>query len=174
MESGLSQMIQVLARHNAHANSILLREVSQLGTDVLQTARSPSRDSAYQLLVHLLVAEDNYLSQVRGVERTLRLQGADSLEQLLPVATEHTLLMLEYVSALTDDDLEREISFQFSNGSQLRFAAWQLLTQALMHSNQHRGELSVLLSELGHPLPIDDIIVRFAEESGQPWPFKSL
>ncbi|MFN8455860.1 MAG: hypothetical protein U0401_14540 [Anaerolineae bacterium] len=42
----------------------------------------------------------------------------------------------------------------------------------MLHSAQHRGELSILLSELGHPLLIDDIIVRFTEESGQSWPFK--
>ena len=37
-----------------------------------------------------------------------------------------------------------------------------------MHSAQHGGELSILLSALGYPLPIDDIIVRFTEERGQP------
>jgi uncharacterized damage-inducible protein DinB len=40
-----------------------------------------------------------------------------------------------------------------------------------MHSTHHRGELSIVLTELGYPLPTLDIIVHFAEQSGQAWPW---
>jgi uncharacterized damage-inducible protein DinB len=45
-----------------------------------------------------------------------------------------------------------------------------LLAQAFVHSTHHRGELSIVLSHLGHPLPTLDIIIPFVTWSGQKWP----
>jgi uncharacterized damage-inducible protein DinB len=45
-----------------------------------------------------------------------------------------------------------------------------LMLQSLIHSVHHRGELSIVMTGLGHPLPTLDIILHFARESGQPWP----
>jgi uncharacterized damage-inducible protein DinB len=49
---------------------------------------------------------------------------------------------------------------------------WLLLMQAFVHSTLHRGELSIVLSNFGHPLPTLDIIIPFIEWNGQIWPTK--
>jgi len=76
-----------------------------------------------------------------------------------------------FIQILADADLRREIDFQI--GSQpLHLPLWQMLLQAFVHSTHHRGELSIVLSQLGHPLPTLDIILPFVEWSGQTWPGK--
>ncbi|MDO9121852.1 MAG: DinB family protein, partial [Anaerolineaceae bacterium] len=52
-----------------------------------------------------------------------------------------------------------------------KLARWQLLTQSLLHSAHHRGELSIVMTGLGHPLPTLDAIIAFIHESGQTWPW---
>jgi uncharacterized damage-inducible protein DinB len=49
---------------------------------------------------------------------------------------------------------------------------WQLLVQAFVHSTHHRAELAILLGQMGHPLPTLDILIHFAQQSGQPWRWK--
>ncbi len=163
-----------MARQNAYANGILFEVAPQLKLEELAAAKSPSHDSAYQLLVHLLAAEANYFAQIRGEgRRKLNEVSSTSLAELASLATEHNGKFREFVTALADEDLAHEVNFEFSTGARLVYPVWQLLTQTYFHSAQHRGELSILLSELGRPLPIHDIIVRLTEESGQPWPFKA-
>lgn len=172
MSSGLDRVFSALARQNAYANDMLFQEASKLSLEELIGTKSPSRNSAYQLLVHLLAAEGNYWGQICGERRrNVNQVAATSITEIVSVAAEHNEGFLKFVTSLTDDDFGRAVTFEFSNGSRLVYPVWQLLTQTYLHSMQHRGELSILLSELGHPLPIDDIIVRFTEESGQPWPF---
>ncbi len=173
MAIGISQWIGALVRHNVYANTILFQVAARLSIEELEAATSPSRESAFRLLVHLATVEDNYLSQVTGASRLFGQGTVSSLEGLLALVPEHNRRLVEFGSSSSDGDFERVVEFGFSNGAHLRYPAWQLITQALMHSTQHRGELSILLSELGHPLPIDDLIVSFTEESGQPWPFKT-
>ncbi len=69
-----------------------------------------------------------------------------------------------------DADLDRQVQVTL-RGRPFQFPMWQLLSQAFVHSTHHRGELSIVLTELGHPLPTLDIIVHFAKESGQAWPW---
>jgi uncharacterized damage-inducible protein DinB len=57
-------------------------------------------------------------------------------------------------------------------GQTLRLPVWQLLIQGFLSSTHHRGELSIVLTQLGHPLPTLDIIIHFVEQSGQTWPWK--
>lgn len=172
MSSGWIDMVAVIARHNVHANEILFREASRLDRQILEGTSSPSRESIYQLLVHLLAVEMNYLSQITGGDRVLSDEDRSSMLTLSAGAEVHRARLLTFVSSLTDAELMRETPFRFSTGATLRYTVWQILTQIFLHSAQHRGELSILLSELGHPLPIDDIIVRFSDESGQAWPFR--
>lgn len=172
MSSEWIKMLGVIARQDVYANQIVLREASRIDRAILEASASPSRGSAYQLLIHLLGVEVNYLGQILGGEHVLSEQARRSIAELIVAADAHYARLLGYVDGLTERELARAVSFRFSTGAVLQFTAWQLLTQLFMHSAQHRGELSILLSELGHPLPIDDIIVRFADESGQAWPFR--
>jgi uncharacterized damage-inducible protein DinB len=75
---------------------------------------------------------------------------------------------LDFIESLSEDELIRDISIRL-RGQPLVFPLWELLTQALIHSIHHRGELSIVLTELNHPLPTLDIILHFIKESGQSW-----
>jgi uncharacterized damage-inducible protein DinB len=75
---------------------------------------------------------------------------------------------LDIIGTLNEADMIRDVQVQLGK-QQLVFPVWELLVQALVHSIHHRGELSIVLTELGHPLPTLDIILQFIKQSGQSW-----
>ncbi len=74
----------------------------------------------------------------------------------------------KFLSTLYKNDSDRIVPVTIK-GKRYDFPIWQLLMQALLHSNHHRGELSIVLIALGHPLPTLDSIIYFANQSGQQW-----
>ena len=59
------------------------------------------------------------------------------------------------------------VHLNFGPEMSFNFPVWQIVLQVYNHSMIHRGELSILLTELGHPLPNMDILIQFGEQTGQ-------
>jgi uncharacterized damage-inducible protein DinB len=155
-----------LSAYNAYANHLVLDIVERLTGDELTRPSSPSHESVLKMVWHMLAVEANFLARCQGtpIERP----DLPTLADLVRYWAELEQAAQDFIAARTDDDLKREV-VAFSQP--LRFPIWQLMLQAFMHSTHHRGELSVVLTELGYPLPTLDIIVYFAEQSGQAWPW---
>lgn len=157
-----------LCAYNAYANHLVLATAERLSADELTRASSPSHESVLNMLRHMLAVEANFLARCQGtpIERP----DLPTLADLARFWSEVEQSTQYFIAAQSDDDLAHEVvPFQ---DRPLQFPVWQLLVQACLHSTHHRGELSVVLTELGYPLPTLDIIVHFAEQSGQVWPWK--
>jgi uncharacterized damage-inducible protein DinB len=160
-----------LARYNAYANQVLLSTAAELSLEELRETPSPSRGSILRLIQHLFATEAAFLAQCQGKTFKFEREKLATIAQLQGFARQLEADLLGLVSSASEDDPAQVRQIEIG-GHPFRFPVWQILVQVFMHSAQHRGELSILLSELGHPLPISDIIVQFAGQSGQPWPWK--
>jgi uncharacterized damage-inducible protein DinB len=158
-----------LSSYNGYANHLVLETARKLNEPDLLKEFSPSHGSISKLLYHMLDVETFFLF-VAEVKAPLKMKPsdmADLCESWQQLDTER----LNFISALNETDLARIVEVPF--GSQpLQFTIAQILLQSLLHSTHHRGELSILLTEMGYPLPTLDIIIQFADQSGQPWPWK--
>lgn len=159
-------ILSALYDYNAYANTVLLETVDNLRDDEWDREISPSHDTVRRLLAHMFGVEMFFLVNCQGREFDLQMEDVENVVGL----TRHWKALMEeqqrYVAGLTDEDLEKEIHIESRDH---RLPMWQLLVQAFVHSTQHRGELSTVLTELGHTLPIKDPIIRFVEQSGQIW-----
>lgn len=160
-----------LAKYSAYANRMLLETAANISTTQLENTPSPSRNSVLQLIEHMLATEGHYLALCQ--EKRFKFIRAEysTIENLRALSGRLGANFQQLLEALSEEDLGRVLDVNIGDYA-FRFSIWQLLLQTLMHSAQHRGELSILLSSLGHPVPISDIIVRFAQESDQPWPWE--
>lgn len=160
-----------LCRASDYANSILLHEVGKLSLAQLEEERSPSHHSIWKLLRHILAVETHYSLAAQGRLNEFEQPAIDTIADLEEYWEAIALQRLEYVAALTDEDADEIINFRLGDH---RFAlpARQLIIQALIHSAHHRGELSVVMTELDHPLPTLDSIALFVEDCGSVWPYK--
>lgn len=165
-------ILPALAKYNAYANCVLIETAVGLDPEDLDKTPNLSHTSGFKLIRHLLVVEAHYLAQCQGISTDVDNQSLATIEGLAEVCARIGNEMQEFISSL---NVERaaQIKDVSIGGHTFRFPIWQLLLQVFMHSTHHRGELSVLLTSLGRQPPVEDIIVRFAEESEQTWPWKS-
>jgi uncharacterized damage-inducible protein DinB len=148
----------------------VLDTAERLTQDELIRQSSPSHSSVLALLRHMLECEAFFLACCRGepfpgYDRA----GLESVAHVRQRWTSLAQVQREFIGALGEDELEREIPLPFRS-AESHLPLWQLLVQAFMHSTHHRGELSIVLTGLGHPLPTLDIILHFFARSGQDWP----
>jgi uncharacterized damage-inducible protein DinB len=115
-------------------------------------------------------AETFFLKQSQGQPLPPRPAAAPTLAQIRAYVDQLAQEQQAFVRSLAEHDLQCEVEYEVG-GHSLRLPVWQMLIQAFVHSTHHRGELSIVLSGFGHPLPTLDIIIPFVTWSGQKWPW---
>lgn len=157
-----------LYHYNFYANKLVLDTVEQLDQAEFTQSSSPSHGSVQKLLIHMLGCEASFLYRCLG--KSLEDESVD-LSTLAGIRQNWSGLeqeQIQYIGQLGEADLARNIPFQ-PKGKLLVFPVREMLLQAMIHSTHHRGELSIVLTGLGHPLPTLDIILYFTQQSGQVW-----
>jgi uncharacterized damage-inducible protein DinB len=165
------EALLVLHEYKTYANHLVLAAAAQLGAEDLDRAASPSHGSVRALLLHMLGCEAFFLSLCQGT----------SLDAPPPDGAPPALNQIEvwwddlarqraaYLESVTDAALKDAVPVPL--GAQTyTLERWQLITQSLLHSGHHRGELSIVMTALGVPLPTLDVIIPFIQNSGQVWP----
>lgn len=160
----------VLHHYNGHANDLLLKTAAELDEKAFTAQSSPSHGTVQGLLTHMLMVEFFFLARSEGKpvnpkdnpDKTLSL--AEITETFSQIAEERK----KYLHWVTDEKLDEIIELPLE-GRPYKLARWQLLAQSLLHSIHHRGELSIVLTGLGHPLPTLDPIIQFIRDSKQEW-----
>jgi len=158
-----------LSSYNGYANRLVLETAGKLNEPDLVKEFSPSHGSIIKLLHHMLDVETFFLFVAEAKTPLKRKPSnlADLCENWQQLDAER----LNFISDLNETDLARIVEVPLGSQS-MRFTTSQILLQSLLHSTHHRGELSILLTQLGYPLPTLDVIIQFAQQSGQPWPWK--
>jgi len=162
----------VLHNYNSYANTILLQTAAEMDEAAFTALSSPSHGSVQALLTHMLTTEFYFLARSEG--KPVNPKGAPdkalSLQEITVAFRQIADERAKYLNWVTEEKLMEIIEIPI--GRQLfKLARWQLLTQSLLHTAHHRGELSIVMTGLGHPLPTLDPIIEFINESGQHWPW---
>jgi len=163
------EMMQSLYKYNDYANHLVLDVVERLTPDQLTQESSPSHGNVYALIQHMMGCELAFLKICQ--QQPIPQKGQEGVPQVREMRAFWKELSQErtsYLETLDEASLLEEVKFEFP-GKSYHLPRWQLLMQAFLHSVHHRGELSIVLSTLGYPLPTLDIIIPFLQQSGQGW-----
>lgn len=156
--------------YNLYANRLMLDVAAGLTEDTLVRESSPSHGSVRALLHHMLACEVYFLATCRGnTDLNFNSSNIPRLDDIRRYWDELGQEQHDYISSLDENDFMRVVPLTLRDPP-YHLPIWQLLTQAFVHSTHHRGELSIVLTELGHPLPTLDIILYFCKQGGQQWP----
>lgn len=173
MEKMDRSALLVLHHYNDHANRLVLDTAAKMSNEELVREISPSHGSVKALLLHVALCEYGFMLRCTGVP----LDRVNEDFEALDLAGIHALfdriaaMRREFLDGVSEVELEEVIPIEIG-GHPFRLARWQMLAQALVHSTHHRGELSIVMTGLGYPLPTLDPILLFIRESGQTWPFE--
>lgn len=162
----------MLHNYNSYANQLVLQTAAAMDETAFTAQSSPSHGSVQALLTHMLTTEFFFLARSEG--KPVNPKGAPDKALSLPEITVAFAQIAEerakYLNWVTEEKLLEIIEIPIG-GQLFTLARWQLLTQSLLHTAHHRGELSIVMTGLGHPLPTLDPIIEFINESGQHWPW---
>lgn len=156
---------------DAAANRAVLDTAAQLTDEALAREFSPSHGSIRQLLVHIVGGDMYFAALCR--DETPDMTGIEALTTLDAIRAQFEQAARDLqatIEGLSDDALQQDMTVRFGEHT-FSLPRWQVLLQVFTHAHMHRGELSILLSQLGHPLPTLDLMVHFVKASGQQWPF---
>jgi uncharacterized damage-inducible protein DinB len=163
--------LEALYTYNAYANGLVLETAAHLTEEEFTRHCSPSHGSVRELLIHMLAAEVSFLVRCMGRPIEFGLDDPLTLDEIHRCWDRLEQEQKDFIALLSAEDLAREICLQIRD-RELKLPAWKLLVQAFLHSMHHRGELSIVLTDLGYPLPTLDIIIQFIKQSGQEWPWE--
>lgn len=155
--------------YNVYANNLVLETAAGMSEDELSRASSPSHGSVINLLRHIFGCEYYFLILCMGTkpeEASTELPTLSTLREYFAALAERRA---GYLNAVDEYELAAAITVQIGKGD-FTLPRWQLMAQSLIHSIHHRGELSIVMTELGYPLPTLDPILKYVNESGQVWP----
>jgi uncharacterized damage-inducible protein DinB len=133
------------------ASHKLLGVVSQLTTEQFTRTVAGAYRSVRNTLVHTLSAEWGWLDRCGGHKRGAPLNADDypTVASLVYRCNEIEWHMREYLSRLSEPDLDRIVEFSFGSGPAYAMTVCHLLRHSANHAVHHRGQVALMLRELG-------------------------
>jgi uncharacterized damage-inducible protein DinB len=143
-------LVARLYEYNAWANEHLCSVASGLSEDELRT-----EDGSYSLLGsfgHIAAAQVNWLERWRTGRNsvpTAERQRYVSLAAVRAAVDGSHNELREYIGGLDDERLDGDLTFRDSSGSGNTVALWRLMLHVANHGSYHRGEIAMMLTQLG-------------------------
>lgn len=152
------------------ANEKLFPVIERLTDDAFTRPVAGSYGSVRNTLVHLVSTEWGWMERCGGPARGPRLQPSDFPTPGRVVATwrEVAEAMRGYLETLTDADLAEDVTYPGAGGALRTMPRGALLHHAANHAVHHRGQVVLLLRELGHAPGNVDLLFYHAERLGVP------
>ena len=149
--------VRFLFDYGTWATGHILRAAAALGDEEFAAAGKLSHGGIRGTLVHTLAAQHGWCAGWRGLPRPPRLDEADfpTVAALADRWREEDATLRAYLDTLADADLDRD----FMGLGPL----WVAMLQVINHGTQHRSEVAVVLTDLGHS-PGDIDILFFARD----------
>jgi len=143
--------IRALYDYNAWANTRILDTAAHVPAELFATAALGAcnlRDT----LTHLLVVESLWRLRWQGIppESVEFPEEFPTLETLRARWHEEDRELDAFLAGLGDADLDRPLTYRRDNDAVETWTLWHLLLQVINHGTQHRAELALLLTALGH------------------------
>lgn len=159
--------IRSLYAYNEWANARMFMAAAQLDQGAFVEPRGSSFSSIRDTLAHIATSEWVWLRRWRGdspsaVAEWGSLERATALMQKL---AEIEAERASFLRGLTDDDLERPLSYRNLKGEGFTQPLVDQLVHVVNHSTYHRGQIATLSRQAGFPAPATDLIV-FKRENG--------
>jgi uncharacterized damage-inducible protein DinB len=70
---------------------------------------------------------------------------------------------LSFIDRLADTDIDRAIQYTNFRGETFTQPLWQLMRHVVNHSSYHRGQITTMLRQLGHPAVATDLVLYYRQ-----------
>jgi uncharacterized damage-inducible protein DinB len=159
-----------LLEYNVWANHRLLRAAVLLRTEDFVRDVKAEHQSVRGTLTHALTAEWTWLDRWQGISEP-RVLRADEFTDVLKLRDRwHALEQLrgDWFASKGDADLARPLRYTLPAGEAYEVPLWKLVQHMVNESTHYRGQISMLLRQLGAKVASIDLLTWDLHRDG-PW-----
>lgn len=164
------QNLETLYDYSYWANERLFQVISRLTPEEFTQPVAGGHESIRNTMVHVLSTEWGWLSRCGGHERKAKLDPSDysTAEALVDAWNRVEGYVRNFLDELDDEELARRIDYTGGEGKKCSMPMGELLQHAAIHAAHHRGQIALLLRELGYAPGHFDLLFYFADKHGVP------
>ena len=163
------ELVRFLYSFNQWADSRTLDACAALTNEQFTRNLGSSFGSVRDTLVHLYGADWVWNERFQG-RAPSNFPGPSAYPDLASVRgklEEMDSYYLDYVSKLTQQDLDRVIRYKSLAGDEFSNPLWQSLHHLANHSTYHRGQVVTMLRQLGAKAVSTDMILFYREKAAR-------
>jgi len=146
--------------HWTHASlTLLLDHLSTLPPDAFaKQLPSFGFNTIRKQVIHIFNCEGFWISTLQRIDYIDRMPAdLPSISDVVRFQQETGRRTLQYLSALTDQQLNTDTELHFSDGNRAIRTPALILHHMLTHAFHHKGQIVAMCRELGHPPPDTDL-----------------
>jgi uncharacterized damage-inducible protein DinB len=152
-------ILPALFRYQAWAHDAFLQKLEALGGEL----HANERQAALRVLNHCYVVNQIFTAHLAGT--THGFAADNTPDTPTPQALRAALAasdrwFLEYVAAVTPEQLAEPVAFTFTDGDSGRMTRAEMLLHVATHGGYHRGEVGRILKQIGAEIPWDTFAVH--------------
>jgi uncharacterized damage-inducible protein DinB len=154
------ELLHFLFQFNQWADQRMLNACGALSNDQFTRSLGSSFSSVRDTVAHLYGAEYVWNERIHGRSPSALVSGAGfpDLASVREKLEEMDAYYIDYVSKLSQQDLERVIHYKGFKGEEYSNPLWQSLHQLTNHASYHRGQITTMLRQLGAKAIPTDLI----------------
>ncbi|HET6145380.1 MAG TPA: DinB family protein [Candidatus Acidoferrales bacterium] len=159
------ELLRFLFQFNQWADQRTLNACGALSNEQFTRSLGSSFSSVRDTVAHLYGAEYVWNERIHGRSPTALVSGAGfpDLASVREKLEEMDAYYIDYVSKLSQQDLERVIHYKGFKGEEYSNPLWQSLHQLTNHASYHRGQITTMLRQLGAKAVSTDLIGYYRE-----------
>lgn len=161
------ELLRFLFQYNSWADRRLLDACGALTNEQFTRDLGSSFKSVRDTVAHLYGAEWVWNERFQGRSPSSLVGGAGfpDLASVRAKLEEMDQYFIDYVSKLSQQDLDRVIVYKTAGGQEFSNPLWQSLHQLTNHASYHRGQVTTMLRQLGVKPVSTDLIMYYREQA---------
>jgi len=159
---------RVLVRYKAWANELIFSAVSELSEEEALRQRKTRYRNIVHTLNHVHVIDSVFKAHLLGRDHGYTARNTPDhppLAQLRQSVHELDTWYVNYVEALSAQDLERSITFTFIGGGAGVMSCGEIILHVVNHGTYHRGLVADMMYQAGVTPPTTDLPVFLRESA---------
>ena len=163
---GTKQIVQMMTRYMAWANSVMLKSVERIPDEEKLKPRKALFGSIVHTLNHILVIEDVFKAHLEGRKHEYTSRNTDispPFEEVKNTLQELDQYYVDLANTLSSEELNDTIEFEFIGGGDGSMTRAEILLHLANHSTYHRGFVSDMLFQASYPCDSNDLTIFLRE-----------
>lgn len=157
-----TRLLRMLTRYKAWANEVIFSMVGKLPYEEAIRPRVTPFRNVVHTLNHVYVIDAVFKAHLLGREHGYTARNTPShppLDELQNAVRTLDAWYVEFADALTPDELDRTIHFEFIGGGQGAMTCEEIILHVVNHASYHRGFVGDMIQQAGVTPDATDISV---------------